>query len=72
VYGIHDVKQMDIHTPEPLVPESNLVKVEITIVKLKRYKSLGNDQIPAKLIKEGGETLRSETNKLIHSIQNKE
>jgi hypothetical protein len=43
--GIHDVRQMDIHTTEPLVPEPSLVEVEIAIGKLKRYKSPGTDQI---------------------------
>jgi hypothetical protein len=36
---VHDVRQMDIHTAEPLVPEPSLVEVEIAIWKLKRYKS---------------------------------
>jgi hypothetical protein len=36
------------------------------------YKSLGTDQIPAKLIKAESETLWSEIHKLIHSIWNKE
>jgi hypothetical protein len=53
---------------EPLVPEPSLVKVEIAIRKLKRYKSPGTDQIPAELIKAGGETLHSEIHKLIHSV----
>jgi hypothetical protein len=53
VYGVHDVRQMDIHTAEPLVPEPSLVEVEIATGKLKSYKSLGTDQIPAKLIKAG-------------------
>jgi hypothetical protein len=44
---------MDIHTAEPLVPEPSLVEVEIAIGKLKSYKSLGTDQIPAELIKAG-------------------
>jgi hypothetical protein len=35
VHGIHDVRQMDIHTAEPLVPEPSLVEVEIAIGKLK-------------------------------------
>jgi hypothetical protein len=35
VCGVHDVRQMDIHTAEPLVPEPSLVKVEIAIGKLK-------------------------------------
>jgi hypothetical protein len=34
---------MDIHTTEPSVPEPGLDEVEISIGKLKRYKSLGTD-----------------------------
>jgi hypothetical protein len=64
VHGVHDVRQMDIHRAEPLVPEPSLVEVEIAIGKLKRYKSLGTHKIPAELIKAGGETLSSE----IHSF----
>jgi hypothetical protein len=37
VHEFHDVRQMDIHTAEPLVPESSLVEVEIAIGKLKSY-----------------------------------
>jgi hypothetical protein len=29
VHGVHDVRQMDIHTAEPLVPEPRLVEVTI-------------------------------------------
>jgi hypothetical protein len=71
VHGIHDVRQ-DIQAAKPLVPEPSLVEVEIAIGKLKSYKSLGTDQIPAKLIKAWGETLCSVIHKLICSIQNKE
>jgi hypothetical protein len=39
------------------VPERSLVKVDTAIGKLKRFKSPGTDQIPAELIKAGGETL---------------
>jgi hypothetical protein len=63
---------MDIHTAEPLVPEPSLVEVEIAIGKLKSYKSPGTDQILAKLLKAGGETLYSETHRFICSIWNKE
>jgi hypothetical protein len=35
VHGVHDVRQLDIHTAEPLVPEPSLVEVEIAIGKLK-------------------------------------
>jgi hypothetical protein len=59
---------MDIHTAEPLVPEPSLVEVEIAIGKLKSYKSPGTDQMPAELIKAGGETLYSELHRLIRSI----
>jgi hypothetical protein len=72
VHGIREVKQMDIHTAEPLVPEPSLFEVEIVIGKLERYKSPGTDQIPAELTKAGGEILRSEIHKLICSIWNKD
>jgi hypothetical protein len=54
VHGVHNVRQKDIHTAEPLVPEPSLVKVEIATGKLKSYKYPGTDQILAKLIREGG------------------
>jgi hypothetical protein len=60
VHGVHDVRQMNIHMAEPLVLEPSLVEVEIAVGKLKSYKSLGTDQIPAELFKAGGETLCSE------------
>jgi hypothetical protein len=63
---------MDIHMTEPLVPESSLINLKIAIGKLKSYKSPGTDQIPAELIKAGGETLCSEIHRLIRSIWNKE
>jgi hypothetical protein len=63
---------MDIHTAEPLVPEPSIVKVQIAIGKLKSYKSPGADQIPAELIKAGGEILNSEIHRLTCSIWNKE
>jgi hypothetical protein len=63
---------MDIHTAEPLAPEPSLVEMESAIGKLKSYKSPGTDQIPAELIKAGGETLYSEIHRLICSIWNKE
>jgi hypothetical protein len=72
ILGVHDVRQMDIHTAEPLVPEPSLVEVEIAIGQLKSYKSPGIDQIPAKLIKAGGEILYSEIHRLICPIWNKE
>jgi hypothetical protein len=40
---------MEIHIPQPLVPGPGHFEVEIAFAKLKRYKSLGIDQIPAEL-----------------------
>jgi hypothetical protein len=65
VRGVHDVRQMDIHMAEPLVPEPSLVEVEIAIGKLKNYKSPGTDQILAELIKARSETLYSEIHRLV-------
>jgi hypothetical protein len=63
---------MDIKMAETLVPEPSLVEVEIAIGKLKSYKSLGTDNISAELMKAGGKTLYSETQRLICCIWNKE
>jgi hypothetical protein len=46
------------------VSETNISEVEVAIGKLKRYKSLGADQVPAEMIQAEGETLRSEIHKL--------
>jgi hypothetical protein len=54
------------------VPEPNLVEEEIAIGKLKSYKSPGTDQIPAELIKAGGEIFYSELHTLISAMWNKE
>ena len=56
-----NVRQREIHTSDPLVPETSTFDVEKAMKKLKRHKSLGIDQIPADLIKAGGKTLHSET-----------
>jgi hypothetical protein len=65
IHGAHDIRQLDIQTAEPLVPEPSLVEEEIAIGKLRSYKSQDTDHIPAELIKAGGETLCSEIQKLI-------
>jgi hypothetical protein len=72
VYNVSDVRQIEIHTAEPLVPGPSHLEIEISIAKLKRYKSPGNGQIPAELYQTGGETLVSVIHKLITSIWNKE
>jgi hypothetical protein len=72
VHRVSDVKQIEIHTAEPLVPDPSPLEVEIAIAKLKRCISPGSDQIPVDLIEAGDETLSSKIHKLINSIWNKE
>jgi hypothetical protein len=60
VHGVSDVRQTEIHTAEPLVPEPSVFEVELVIEKLKRHKSPGIDKVPAELIKAGGRTIRYE------------
>jgi len=55
VHGVKDIRQVEIHTAEPLVPEPSPAEVELAIDKLKSHKSPGINQIPAELIKEGEE-----------------
>jgi hypothetical protein len=71
VHRVSDVRQIEIHTAEPLVGDLSPFEIEIAIAKLKRYKSPGSDQIPAELNQAGGEILRSNIHKLINSIWNK-
>jgi hypothetical protein len=65
VHGVSDVRQAEIHTAEPLVPESSALEVELAIEKLKSHKSPGIDQIPAELIKAGGSPIHCAIHKLI-------
>jgi hypothetical protein len=71
VHGAGGVRQTEMHTAEPLVPEPSASEVEVAVGKLKRYKSPGVVQVPAELIQAGGETLHSEIHKLIKLIRNK-
>jgi hypothetical protein len=57
VHGAKEVRQAEVHTAEPLVPEPSAFEVELAIEKLKRHKSPGIDQIPTELIKTGGRTI---------------
>jgi hypothetical protein len=51
------VRQAEMHTAEPFVPEPSASEVEVPIRKLKRYIPPGVDQIPAELIQAGGENI---------------
>jgi hypothetical protein len=72
VHSVSDVRQIELHTAEPLVPGPSHLEVEIAIAKLKKYKSPGSDQIPAELIQAGGEMLLSAIHKLINPVWNTE
>jgi hypothetical protein len=49
VHNVSDVRQTEKHTAEPLVPGPSHVEVEISILKLKKYKSPDSAEIPAEL-----------------------
>jgi hypothetical protein len=72
VHGMGGVRQTEMHTAEPFLPQPSASEAEPAIGKLKSYRSPGADQIPAELIHAGGGTLRSEIHKLIKLIWNKE
>jgi hypothetical protein len=72
VHNASDVRQIELHMAEPLVPGPSHLEVEIAIAKLKKYKTPGSDQIPAELIQAGAEILLSANHKLINSVWNKE
>jgi hypothetical protein len=72
VHNVNDVRQIEMHTADPLVPGSSRLEVEIAIAKLKKYDSPGSVQIPAELTQAGSETLLSAIRKLINSVWNKE
>jgi len=72
VHEDNEVRQAEMHTVEPLVPEPSAFEFELAIGKLTNHKSPGIGQIPAELIKAGGRTIFCAIHKLIISIWNKE
>jgi hypothetical protein len=72
VHKVSDVRQIEVHKAEPLVPGPSRLEVEIAVAKLKKYKSPSRDQIPAELTQAGGEMLLSAIHKLVNSVWNKE
>jgi hypothetical protein len=53
VQRVSDVRQIEIHTAEPLAHERSSFEVNIAIAKLKIYRSPGSDVILAELIQAG-------------------
>jgi hypothetical protein len=70
-HNVSDVKQIDAHTVEPLVPGLSHLEVEIAITKLKKYKLPSSDQILSELVQAGGEILLFAIHKLMNSIWRK-
>jgi hypothetical protein len=68
VHRVSDVRQIEICTAAPLVPDCSPFEDEIAVAKMKKYELPGSDEILAELIQAGGEILRSKIHKLINSI----
>jgi hypothetical protein len=51
VHGVNDVRQREIHTAEPLVPQTSTLEVELAIEKIRSHRLTDIVQIPAKQIK---------------------
>ena len=72
IHGVSDVRQTEVHTGEPPVPDPSAFDFELATEKLKSHKSPGFDQFLAELIKAGGRTILCEIHKLIIYTWNKE
>jgi hypothetical protein len=44
LHNVSDVRQIEVHMAEPLVPGPSHLEVEIATAKLKKYKSVCNPQ----------------------------
>jgi hypothetical protein len=67
VHGAAGVKQTEMYTAEPFVPQHSSSEVEVAVGKLKSYKSPGVGKVPAQLFQTGGETLCLMIHKLIRN-----
>jgi hypothetical protein len=47
VHSVSDVRQTEVHMVEPLVPGLRCLEVDSATAKLKKYKSLGSNDILA-------------------------
>jgi hypothetical protein len=60
VHNVSDIRHIEIHTAEALVPCHSHREAETAVAKLKKYKSPGSDQIQAELIQAGCEKMVSD------------
>jgi hypothetical protein len=65
VHGAGAVRQTEMQTAKPFVPQISASEAEVANGKLKNYKLPGVDQIPAEMIQPRKEILHSEIHKLI-------
>jgi len=65
VHAVNDVRHIEIHTAEPLVPEPSAFGIEMATEKLKGHKSPGMEHIPTELMKAGSRTIHCEIHNLI-------
>jgi len=49
VHRVNEVRQTEVHTSEPVLPEPSAFHVELAIEKVKSYKSPGINQILVEL-----------------------
>jgi hypothetical protein len=68
VHGVSNVRQIELHSAEPLVLDPSPCISETDTENWKRCKSPCSNQTPAELFIAGGETLRSEIHKRINSV----
>jgi hypothetical protein len=57
------VRQIEVHTAEPFVPQPIASQFEVAVGKLRKHKSPGFDQIPAEIVPAGGELIKFIVNK---------
>jgi hypothetical protein len=54
VQEVNDIRQTEIHTAEPQLPEKRAFEFELDIEDIESHISPGVDQIPAEMFKAGG------------------
>jgi hypothetical protein len=71
VHNVSNVRQIEVHRVESLVPGPSRLEIETAISKLKKCKSPDSDQFPAELI-QAGKTFLPAIHKHVNSFLNME
>jgi hypothetical protein len=64
IHGAGGVRQIEMHTAGPFVPQSSASEAEVATEKVNSYECPGVGQIQTELIQAEGETVSSENHKL--------